>query len=241
MIVGKINALIAMGLAIFFSSWAEANELAKAEGVQQIGRAKVALPGGNAWHLLDDATRNQKISGLGTEIPSQAKVWVLLSPNKDLLSMVYVRASEAWGYAQGSIIWNITCVQNGKSYIVDGVQGGPGRRDCLAVAGRVNMKSGVPPILEAAGSRMKEAGLRLPDQMLAIAHSVGNDKGAFVETLVYTSVTFRGASGEPGQPSQLNTIKAPTARWGDLLASAARSSLNSLSGEYKLPDMNFSE
>ena len=220
-----------------------ANAFEKVTGVQSLGRTKVMLPSAGQWQLLESKTRNNAFGGSHPgEIPAEYKVWALVSEANEILSFLLMR-SDAASVLQAAtrLQWTNNCKQDGKSYIVDGTRGSFERLDCLRVFGRIATEPKLPAALEDVGSALKLAGSRIPSQMLYIQHNVANDQGAFVELWILLSPKFRGADGAPAQAELLNTIQPRTARWADLLAQAARGSLASLSGEYRLPDMNFSE
>ncbi len=230
-------AALACSLAV---APAVAQELAKIDGVQALGRAKVVLPQGGQWVLLDAKNQDSPYGGSQTgTIPAEYKVWALLNPAKELRAVLIMRASAPWGYSAGTMQWVPNCKADPKWYVVD--QSGYTGLDCLIVRGRVGFGTQSPAPVGDIAAKLAAAGVALPGQVLALQHSVGNDKGSFIEARLLTSVKFRGAAGEAAPAGQLNTIHASTARWADLLAQAARGSMGSISGEYKLPDMNFSE
>jgi hypothetical protein len=229
-----------LAAALLALSPAGAQEFAKADGVQAVGRAKVVLPPGGQWVLLDTKSADSPYGGSHSgAIPADYKVWALLTPAKELRAVLVIRASAPWGYAAGTMQWAPNCKADPKWYVVD--QSGHTGLDCLIVRGRVGLGAQSPAPFGDIAAKLVAAGITLPGQLLAIQHNLGNDKGSFIEARVLTSVKFRGAPGEAAPAGPLNTIHASTARWADLLAQAARGSLGSMSGEYKLPDMNFSE
>jgi hypothetical protein len=233
-------ALAAISAAFLALPPAVAQELARVDGVQTVGRAKVVLPEGGQWVLLDAKSADSAYGGSQSgSIPAEYKAWALLTPGKELRAVVVMRSSQPWGFVNGTMQWGANCKADPMWYVVD--QSGHTGMDCLIVRGRVGFGAQSPAPFGDIAAKLAAAGVSLPGQLLAIQHNVGNDKGSFIEARVLTSVKFRGAAGEAAPAGSLNTIQAPTARWADLLAQAARGSMGSLSGEYKLPAMNFSE
>ena len=233
-----VIAMLAMALLGHTSAGAQ--DFAKADGVQAVGRAKVVLPPGGQWVVVDaknaDSPYGGSQSGL---IPAEYKVWAMLTPAKELRAVLVIRSSAPWGLAAGTMHWTANCKAEPTWYVVD--QSGHTGLDCLIVRGRMGLGAQSPAPFGDIAAKLVAGGIAVPGQLLAIQHNVGNDKGSFIEARVLTSVKFRGAPGEAAPAGPLNTIHASTARWADLLAQAARGSLGSMSGEYKLPDMNFSE
>ena len=234
-----LKLVVAIGAFCFLP----AHAIEKVGGSQSLGRTKVVLPNSGQWLLLETKTLNKTFGGEQPgAIPTEYKVWALTSSANEVMSFLLMRSDSASVLkAAARLQWTNNCKQDGKSYVVDGTRGSFERLDCLRVLGRVRMEPALPTELSHFGSDLNAAGVRIPSQMLLIQHGAANDQGAFVESWVLLSLKFGGAEGDPSDPSVLNSVLPRTARWADLLARAARGSLASLSGEYKLPDMNFSE
>jgi hypothetical protein len=210
----------------------------EAQQVHNVGRAKVELPTIGAWQELSARDGAMSFGGdsSGT-VPAQYKAWVLLSPQKEVGAIVGVRASENFGVS-GRMRWSGGCKAGAHAYVVDDTKGSVDGRDCLIVRGRVQGTQAFRQWMAGVGEQLKSQGVKLPDQLLNIEHGIMNDQGQFIETIVLTSVTFMGID-DVAPKGTLNSIRPRTARWADLMAQAARSSLYSLSGSYKFPNMTF--
>ncbi len=205
-----------------------------------VGRANVQLPQGR-WEVIEDANFGLPYGGDASgAINSVKKIMVLLSEKSEVLALVVIGASSG-GVTGATMSWNGGCKPNSsQSYHFDVTRGSLNQQDCIKAWSDLNARTMLNRLEPTVEELLKSKNYLLPTKMHLATHFVATNNGSFASTKSFVNLKFSNPKSDTPLPGNVVSNEA-FANWTLKFAEATSSSVRSLSGALKMPELTFSD
>lgn len=205
----------------------------------EVARVKLSLPG-DGWTQMESVDKQMSYGG-DTQggLETVRKTFIKKSDAQAIQAVVVVLgSSSSVDTSRETMGYNPKCEGTNDFY----ADGNSGFRQPFAKCLRVTKLFSAPSMLEAFAPELQQRlladGVATPQSMRAFTAQYANSFGIFLEASVLVPPTFRGL-GSDGDDTNPPGIGARNLRWGEALMDAVQGGVNSLSGEVKLPALDF--